>query len=141
MAKAHKKITITNTKAQTLAAILSGAISPDATEAMDNESKSKGLYRLGKTHGNLTRALEPLSEAVKRVNEEFTLLDDDGNKVEVEEGGYKVTDPEAYAQALRDLGSEEVDVEVSIIPLSWLNGNTNLGGLASVCPDMITEDE
>lgn len=154
MAKTHKKITLSNAKLQTLGRVLSAAISPGSSEDMDSDNKSKALYRLGKTHGNVARALEPLDEQIKRIGEEFTETDKDGNKVpnvdrvkneetgewEDKENGFKISDPDAYAKELRALSDEEVEVEVSIIPLSWLDGNLNVGGLASVCPDMVDED-
>lgn len=155
MSKTFDKHDVTVSDAKTMAAILAASITPEATEAMDHEKAIKAKARLGKSHGNVVRALKDYDdqftaladkhaerkgdkkvEATQRVKDEET-----GEWKDQPTGGYRIADPEAYVKELRELMSETFELELSIIPLEWLEGNTQIGALCSVCPMMIQDDD
>ena len=151
----HTKHTITNRNALTMAAVLSNAITPDAIEGMTDANKGKAIYRLGKTHGNIVRELKAHDDALTALQEKHIKRDKKGNKVpnvvrvkneetgewEDQDNGYEIADTEAFAADILAVKDETIEVELSLIPLEWLDGNTSIGGLASVCYMMIEEDE
>ena len=153
--KTNTKTTLTYNDARIMASVLSASISPDAIEGMTHDKKSKALFRLGKTHGKLVSSLKYYTKEVEAIQDKNILLDSDGEKVaniervkneetgewEDKENGFKIADQRAFARELTEISEEEVDVELSMIPLSWLDGNTNLGGIASACSMMVAEDE
>jgi len=155
MRTTYEKHTVSVADAKTMAAILAACIMPEATEGMDHEKAIKAKARLGKSHGQVVRGLKDFDdqfaaladkhaerkgdkkvEATQRVKDEET-----GEWVDQPTGGYRIADPEAYIKELRELQSEVFEVELSIIPLEWLEGNTQIGALCSVCPMMIRDDD
>lgn len=154
MSKAFDTFTVTYGEAQTMGAVLSQSITPEATEAMDHEKAIKAKARLGKSHGNIARAMKEyddqrdalsgkhtLKKGGKKVPETRKVKNEDGEIEEVETGRFKIADPDKYSAELKKLRDEEMEVQLSIIPLEWLEGNTQIGALCSACYMMIQDDE
>lgn len=53
---------------------------------------------------------------------------------------YKIADPDAYTREMNDLGEEKLELKLSRIPLSLLDGATGTGQLFYHCSDFIHED-